>query len=422
MTTPEPQDSEGRNGGRNGVRNGGRSSQVVPETGACPPPVGEMEPLEVFASGPVAEQEEERLYVAGQWQLMWWKFRKHKMALVGAVILIVLYFIGAFCEFVAPYNPEDYFIRYKMAPPSPIRIFDTEGKLHAPFVYQRARTKDPETLRDIYIEDPSIRHPIHFFVKGSPYKFWGLWETDVHLFGLEADREDQSIMVLGADRLGRDLFSRLCYGARISLSIGLVGVFLSLVLGIVLGGISGFYGGRVDTVIQRVIEFIRTMPTIPLWMALSAALPADWPVLRMYFGITIILSLIGWTGMARVVRGRFLSLRQEDFVLAARLCGSSEMRIILRHMVPSFLSYIIASLTLTIPGQILGETGLSFIGLGLRPPAISWGVLLQEGQNVRSLAQAPWLLFSPAIAVVLTVFAFNFLGDGLRDAADPYAR
>jgi peptide/nickel transport system permease protein len=409
MATPKPQDNE-------------HSNRVMIEEGVCPPPTDEMEPLEVLDAEPVGEQEEERLYVAGQWQLMWWKFRKHKMALLGAAILIVLYFIGAFCEFVAPYNPEDYFIRYKMAPPSPIRIFDTEGKLHAPFVYQRIRTKDMETLRDIYSEDPSVRHPIHFFVKGIPYKFWGLWETDVHLFGLEADREDQSIMVLGADRLGRDLFSRLCYGARISLSIGLIGVFLSLVLGIVLGGISGYYGGRIDTVIQRVIEFIRTMPTIPLWMALSAALPADWPVLRMYFGITIILSLIGWTGMARVVRGRFLSLRQEDFVLAARLCGSSELRIILRHMVPSFLSYIIASLTLTIPGQILGETGLSFIGLGLRAPAISWGVLLQEGQNVRSLAQAPWLLFSPAIAVVLTVFAFNFLGDGLRDAADPYAR
>ncbi len=385
-------------------------------------------PAEVVAPLAMIEEiaedaaEEERLYVAGQWQLMWWKFRKHKMALVGAAILIVFYLIGIFCEFVAPYDPEAYFIRYKMAPPTPVRIFDATGKLYAPFIYHRDRSKDPETLRDIYTENPDIIYPIHFFVKGPTYKLWGIWEADISLFGLAPEIEDQQVFLLGADRMGRDLFSRLCYGARLSLSIGVIGVFLSLGLGIVLGGISGYYGGRIDTVIQRVIEFIRTIPTIPLWMALSAALPADWPVVKMYFGITIILSLVGWTGMARVVRGRFLSLRQDDFVLAARLCGSSEMRIILRHMVPSFLSYIIASLTLSIPGQILGETGLSYLGLGLRAPAISWGVLLQEAQNVRSLAQAPWLLFAPAVAVVLTVFAYNFLGDGLRDAADPYAR
>jgi len=382
----------------------------------------DMESLELLEAEPLAQPEEEQLYVAGQWQLMWWKFRKHKMALVGGVILIILYLIGAFCEFIAPYDPEAYFVRYKMAPPTPVRIFDTTGTLQAPFIYHRDRSKDLETLRDVYTENPEIKYPIHFFVKGTSYKLWGIWETDINLFGLAPGIEDQGVFLFGADRLGRDLFSRLCYGARISLSVGLVGVFLSLTLGIVLGGISGYYGGRVDTIIQRVIEFIRTIPTIPLWMALSAALPADWPVLRMYFGITIILSLVGWTGMARVVRGRFLSLRQEDFVLAARLSGSNEFRIIIRHMVPSFLSHIIASLTLSIPGQILGETGLSFLGLGLRAPAISWGVLLQEAQNVRSLAQAPWLLFSPAVAVILTVFAFNFLGDGLRDAADPYAR
>ncbi len=370
----------------------------------------------------VLDAEEDRLYVAGQWQLMWWKFRKHKMALVGAGILIVFYLIGIFCEFVAPYNPEAYFIRYKMAPPTPLRIVDATGKLRAPFIYHRDRSKDPETLRDIYTENNEITYPVYFFVKGEPYKLWGIWESDIHLFGLGPDIEDQGVFLFGADRMGRDLFSRLCYGARLSLSIGVIGVFLSLALGIVLGGISGYYGGRIDTAIQRVIEFIRTIPTIPLWMALSAALPADWPVVKMYFGITIILSLVGWTGMARVVRGRFLSLRQDDFVLAARLCGSSEFRIIMRHMVPSFLSHIIASLTLSIPGQILGETGLSYLGLGLRAPAISWGVLLQEAQNIRSLAQAPWLLFAPAIAVVLTVFAYNFLGDGLRDAADPYAR
>lgn len=386
----------------------------------CPDPTTTDTDVEQAGETASGEKEEETLYVAGQWQLMWWKFRRHKMAMVSGVILILLYLIATFCEFVAPYDPEAYFIRYKMAPPTLIRIFDAEG-LHAPFIYHRDRSKDQETLRDIYTDDTSIRYPVQLFVKGIPYKFWGIWETDVHLFGLAPDVEEQALLLVGADRMGRDLFSRLCYGARISLSIGLIGVFLSLILGIILGGISGYYGGRVDTIIQRVIEFIRTIPNIPLWMALSAALPPDWPVLRMYFGITIILSLISWTGMARVVRGRFLALREEDFVLAARLCGSSELRIILWHMVPSFLSYIIANLTLAIPATILGETGLSFIGLGLRAPAISWGVLLQEAQNVRSLSQAPWV-FAPAVAVVLTVFAFNFLGDGMRDAADPYAR
>jgi peptide/nickel transport system permease protein len=365
--------------------------------------------------------EEERLYVASQWQLMWWKFRRHKMAMAGGVILIIFYLVAILAEFVAPYDPEAYFARYKLAPPTAVRIFDTEGKLHWPFIYRRDRVRNEETLRYFYIDDVSVRHAVKLFVKGTPYKLWGLFESDVHLFGIEAEREEQGVFLVGADRLGRDVFSRLCTGARISLSIGLIGVLMSLVLGIVLGGISGYYGGRIDTIIQRVIEFIRTIPNIPLWMALSAALPADWPVVKLYFGITIILSLIGWTGMARVVRGRFLALRNEDFVLAARLCGSSEIRIILRHMVPSFLSYIIASLTISIPGTILGETGLSFIGLGLRAPAISWGVLLQEANNVRSLAQAPWV-FAPAFTVVLTVFAFNFMGDGLRDAADPYAR
>jgi peptide/nickel transport system permease protein len=364
---------------------------------------------------------EEKIYVAPYWKLMWWRFRKHKMALVSIGILVLFYLVGILSEFVAPYDPDQYFIKYKLSPPSSIHIRDAEGNWHMPFVYKTIRERD-ENMRNIYQEDTTTRYPIRFFVRGTEYKLWGLLKSDLHLFGLPVPQEEQGVFLAGADRLGRDLFSRLCYGARISLSIGLVGVFLSLTLGIVLGGISGYYGGRPDMIIQRVIEFIRTIPDIPLWMALSAALPPDWPVIRLYFGITVILSLIGWTGMARVVRGRFLALREEDFVLAARLAGSSEMRIILRHMVPSFLSHIIASLTLAIPGMILAETGLSFIGLGLRPPAISWGVLLQEANNVRSLAQAPWVLFGPAIFIVTAVLAFNFMGDGLRDAADPYAR
>ena len=385
----------------------------------------DMEPVRNAAEGIESAQEitseEERIYVAPYWKLMWWRFRKHKMALVSVAILVVFYFIGIFCEFVAPYDPGEYFIKYKLAPPSKVHIRDAEGNFHWPFVYKTIRDRDPETMRNLYTEDTETRYPVQFFVRGTEYKMWGLFTTDLHLFGLPVPQEEQGIFLVGADRLGRDMFSRLCFGARISLSIGLVGVFLSLTLGVILGGISGYYGGRLDTFIQRVIEFIRSIPPIPMWMALSAALPADWPIIRVYFGITVILSLIGWTWLARVVRGRFLALREEDFVMAARLAGSSERRVILRHMVPSFLSYIIASLTLAIPNMILAETGLSFIGLGLRAPAISWGVLLQEAQNVRSLALAPWVL-SPVIFVVVAVLAFNFVGDGLRDAADPYAR
>jgi peptide/nickel transport system permease protein len=337
------------------------------------------------------------------------------------VLVILLYFVAAFAEFVAPYDPENTFARYKLAPPTAIHIMDDQGNLRRPFVYRMDRTRDPETLRSIYTEDRSLIYPIHFFVEGPAYKFWGLWETSTHLFGLDADREEQGIFLMGADRLGRDVFSRMCHGARISLTIGLVSVVVSLVLGIVLGGISGYYGGIADNIIQRSIEFVRSIPEIPLIMGLAAALPPDWSVVRLYFGITLLLSLIGWTGLARVVRGRFLSMREEDFVMAARLSGSSEMRIILRHMMPSFLSHIIASLTLAIPAIILAETGLSFIGLGLRAPALSWGVLLQEAQNLRSVALAPWVLL-PGLAVILTVLAFNFLGDGIRDAADPYAK
>jgi peptide/nickel transport system permease protein len=337
------------------------------------------------------------------------------------VILGLFYLVALFCEFVAPYNPEQYFVQYKLAPPSRIHILDTQGRLHAPFVYKIKRDKDPETFRNIYTQDTTTAYPIQFFVHGPEYKLWGLWTMDLHLLGLPVSQEEQGVFLMGADRMGRDMFSRTCYGARISLSIGLVGVLLSLGLGIVLGGVSGYYGGRIDMLIQRVIEFIRTIPSIPLWMALSAALPANWPIVRMYFAITIILSLIGWTWMARVVRGRFLAMREEDFVLSARLVGSGELRIILRHMLPSFLSYIIASLTLAVPSMILAETGLSYIGLGLRAPAISWGVLLREAQNVRSLVLAPWVL-TPALAVIIAILAFNFVGDGLRDAADPYAR
>lgn len=362
---------------------------------------------------------ESRVSVASQWQLMWWKFRKHKLAVAGGVITILIYLVAAFAEFLAPFDTETFSATYTYAPPQPLNLFETtaEGRKFNPYVNGYKVEIDQAALRRTFVVDETARHYVGFLVEGAPYKLLGLFDANIHLIG----PKDPSapMYLLGADRLGRDVLSRLIYGTRISMSIGLVGVAITFVIGILLGGISGFYGGAIDNFIQRVIEFIRSLPTIPLWMGLAAALPTDWPPTRVYFGITLILAFISWTGLARVVRGRFLALRTEDFVTAARLDGSSELRIILKHMVPSFTSHIIAALTLAIPGTILAETALSFLGLGLRPPVVSWGVLLQEAQNVRAVATAPWLLI-PGLAVVLTVLAFNFLGDGLRDAADPY--
>lgn len=362
-------------------------------------------------------EKEEKIYLASQWRLMWWRFKKHKLAIISGIVLMIFYTIALFTEFIAPYDPHKYDVRYVFCPPQKIRFIDETGFHLRPFVYGYRLEIDPVTLRRIYIIDKNKKYPIYFFVRGSEYKLFGIWKTDIHLFGVK----EGHIFLSGTDGMGRDLFSRIIYGTRISTTIGLVGVFLSFVFGIIIGGFSGYYGGMIDNFIQRLIEVIRSVPTLPLWMALSAALPPNWSPIRVYFGITIILSLIGWTGLARVVRSKFLSLREEDFIIAARIAGASESRIIFRHMLPSFLSYIIASLTLAIPDMIIGETALSFLGLGIRPPAISWGVLLQDAQNIRSVALSPWLLL-PVIFVVIVVLAFNFVGDGLRDAADPYAR
>ncbi|HRW05483.1 MAG: ABC transporter permease [Caldilineaceae bacterium] len=371
-------------------------------------------------SRPQAEQEvESRVFVASQWQLMWWKFRKHKIALLSGVIIILIYLIVLFAEFLAPFTPERFSARHTYAPPQPLHLFDTtaEGTRFNPYVNGYKVEIDQVALRRTFVVDEETKYYVNFLVEGEPYKLLWFYESNIHLIGPE--NNEDPMYLLGADRLGRDVLSRLIYGTRISMTIGLVGVALSFVFGILLGGISGFYGGAVDNLIQRVIEFIRSIPSIPLWMALAAAVPSNWSIVRVYFMITIILSFIGWTGLARVVRGRFLAMRTEDFVLAARLDGSSELRTIWKHMVPSFFSHIIASLTLAIPGMIIAETALSFLGLGLRSPAISWGVLLQEAQNIRAVATAPWLLI-PGLAVIVTVLALNFLGDGLRDAADPY--
>jgi peptide/nickel transport system permease protein len=376
-------------------------------------------PSEGAATQHAAVAEESRVSVASQWQLMWWKFRKHKFALVSGIFVILIYLVALCAEFLAPFSTELFRTNYTYAPPQPLQLFEqtADGRRFNPYVYGYKVEIDQAALRRVFVVDEETKHYVGFFVQGAPYKWLGLIESNIHLIGPK--NPDDPMYLLGADRLGRDLLSRLIYGTRISMSIGLVGVALSFVLGILLGGISGYYGGAIDNFIQRLIEFIRSLPTIPLWMGLAAALPADWSPIRTYFAITVILSFIGWTGLGRVVRGRFLSLRTEDFVTAARLDGSSELRIIWKHMVPSFTSHIIASLTLAIPGIILAETALSFLGLGLRPPVVSWGVLLQDAQNVRAVATAPWLL-TPGLAVVFTVLALNFLGDGLRDAADPY--
>jgi len=364
----------------------------------------------------------DQVFVASQWQLMWWRFRKHHLAILGTSLITVFYIFAIFCEFLSPYDPNAFERRYTFVPPQAIHFFH-EGAWQGPFIYGLTRERDTETYLITYQPDTSVRYPIEFFVKGDPYKMWGLFESERHLIGLspETDTGGLHVYLLGTDRLGRDMLSRVLYGSRVSLSIGLIGVFLSFVIGILMGGVSGYFGGMPDLIIQRIIEFLRSIPTIPLWMGLSAALPRDWSSLQRYFAIVVLLSLIGWTGLARVVRGRFLAVREEDFVTAALLQNASEARIILRHMLPSFFSYIIASLTLAIPGMILGETSLSFLGLGLRPPIISWGVLLQEAQNLQTVALAPWLMI-PALFVVVAILSFNFMGDGLRDAADPYKR
>ncbi|WP_226781318.1 ABC transporter permease [Oceaniglobus trochenteri] len=357
--------------------------------------------------------------VATPWELFWWKFKSHKLALISAFVVLFLYVMVAFAEFIAPVSPATYNGRYVFAPPQGIHLFmtDDEGWHFNPHVKGYSIEVDPKTYGKTFVQDPEQVFPVRLFARGESYRLWGLFETDRHLIG-PVD-PGAPFYLLGADRLGRDVFSRLVYGTRISMSIGLVGVAISLILGVFLGGVSGFYGGVIDSVIQRLIEILRSLPTIPLWMGLSAAIPLAWPQWQTYLAITVILSLIGWTALAREVRGLFLSVKNEDFVSSARLEGMGEFRITRKHMLPLFTSHIIATVSLTIPTMILAETALSFLGIGLQPPTVSWGVLLQEAQNIRSIAVAPWL-FAPGVIVVIAVLALNFLGDGVRDAADPY--
>lgn len=391
------------------------TSSPLPEPGARLPHFVSTEPFDPH-SVDVMTEEQSRFYRASQLQLMWWKFKKHKLALASAIFLGALYVMIAFVEFLAPYNLHTRNVDFIYAPPQAVRLFDN-GNFIGPFVYGRKMTLDMDTLRRVYVDQTDQIEPLRFFCSGDPYKFWGIFSTDLHLV---CPAKGGELFLLGTDRLGRDVLSRILYGARISLTIGLIGIVISFALGIVIGGLAGYHGGVFDLIVQRIIEVLQSIPSIPLWMALAAIMPITWSPMLIYLGITAILGLLDWTGLARAVRSKLLSLREEDYVLAAQLMGAKSPRIIGRHLIPGFMSHLIATATMSIPGMILGETALSFLGLGLRAPITSWGILLTEARSVSVIVFYPWLLF-PIIPVILVVLAFNFLGDGLRDVADPYS-
>ena len=360
---------------------------------------------------------EEQLSVAGPWLLMWWRFRKHRMAMASVVVIALFYTVAILANFLSSAQPVTTDERYNYVPPQTIHWFD-DGWIR-PYVHDITSELDLNTFKKQYDVDTEVKYPVRFFGHGYEYTFLGLITTTRHLMIVDTPEGPRAPFIIGGDAFGRDLLSRILHGTRISLTIGLAGVSISIVLGVALGGLSGFYGGMIDTVVQRLIEILRSIPTIPLWLALAASLPRDWSIMRIYLAITVILSLYAWTELARVVRGRFLAMREEDFIMAAKLAGASDSRIIFRHMVPNFASHLIAAATLAVPFMILSETALSFLGLGLVPPAISWGVLLKSAQNVQTVALYPWLMLIAA-PVIIAVLAFNFVGDGLRDAADPY--
>lgn len=363
----------------------------------------------------VLTPEQERYYQASQWRIMWWKFKSHKLALWSGIVLILFYLCVPFAEVIAPYTPNQRNSEHLYAPPQPVHLFH-EGRLVGPFVYGQTSEVDMTVMKWVFKEDRTQVQPLRFLCLGDPYEFWGLVEARFHLV---CPAEGETLFLLGTDRLGRDQFSGLVYGARLSLTVGLVGVAIAIVLGLFFGGIAGYFGGVADSLIQRLIEIMRSLPELPLWMALSAALPVTWSPVWIYFGITIILGLLDWPGLARAVRSKLLSLREEEYARAAVLMGAKPSRVITRHLLPGFTSHIIASATLSIPSMILGETALSFLNLGLRRPSVSWGVLLNEAQNISVVTVYPWLM-APVIPIIIVVLAFNFLGDGLRDAADPY--
>jgi peptide/nickel transport system permease protein len=386
-------------------------------------PQGEAAPLPHYVSDapfdPYSVErttaEQEKIYLASQWKLMALRFRRHRVAVFSALVLAVMYLAILGVEFLAPYNVHTRNVNHIYVPPQGVHLFH-KGEFIGPFVYALDYKLNMTNLKREFTPNTDKPLPIRFFCRGDKYNYWGLVPGDFHLI---CPPEQGPMFLLGSDRLGRDMLSRILYGMRISLTIGLVGVAVSIVLGIVFGGLAGYYGGWFDDVVQRLIEIVRSIPNLPLWLALAAILPVTWSPLVIYFGITIILGLIDWTGLARAVRSRLLSLREEDFCVAAQLMGASPKRIIFRHLMPSFMSHLIASATLAIPNMILGETALSFLGLGIREPIVSWGVLLNDAQTINVVALYPWLML-PMAPVIIVVLAFNFMGDGLRDAADPY--
>jgi len=351
-------------------------------------------------------------------QLMKLKFKKNKAAVISLYVLAVFYFVIIFAEFFAPYEFNTRIPNMGYAPPQTIHIRDSQGRFRLPFTYGLEQERNMETYLYDYVEDTSQIYPLKFFVKGHPYKLLGLIETDIHFLGVD---EGGTLLLLGTDQLGRDMFSRVLVGGRISLTVGLIGVVLTIVLGSFLGTVSGYYGGWVDNVIQRIAELLRAFPTLPLWMTLTTALPREWPSHYIYFGIVTVLAVIGWTGLAREIRGKVMAFRNTDFVLAAEAQGASTLRIIFLYMIPNMVSHIMVIATLSIPGMILGESSLSYLGLGIQPPMTSWGLMMAQAQKVEVMKNYPWLML-PGVFLFVVVLAFNFLGDGLRDAVDPFAQ